>query len=248
MGHGQGAIRHLVRRAFPARLNSRWSTHGSHTEILTVPLVLVILAEQCQHLALFGLDAEPAPAQRCRGAQQLGGHRFADSALTIERGHAAIRDPAPGHEAPVGRRPARLIGPGDRPDVLVPGLIRWLASRRLGVGLPVRPGARLRLGLVVEVPSGVGGHAAASAPKIPILKPFLIWRARSASLSSIPARRAAAISSAAISARGMASSSSTARAAAHIRQRWRSPTRARSTLWHNGCRRLRAMSGVPPLT
>src|SRR3954468_11989407 len=37
MGHGQGAIRHLVRRAFPARLNSRWSTHGSHTEILTVP-------------------------------------------------------------------------------------------------------------------------------------------------------------------------------------------------------------------
>src|SRR4051794_41536164 len=37
MGHGQSPVRDPVRRSLPARLNSRWSTHGSHTEILTVP-------------------------------------------------------------------------------------------------------------------------------------------------------------------------------------------------------------------
>ena len=42
MVHGQGPARHPVRRPLPDRLNRKCSTHGPHTEILTVPSPILL--------------------------------------------------------------------------------------------------------------------------------------------------------------------------------------------------------------
>src|SRR3954465_11498669 len=92
MGHGQGAIRHLVRRAFPARLNSRWSTHGSHTEILTVPLPEAI-RDEIIDLAL----ALPEPGPRELAVRFTDEKKYFVSEASVYRllkAHDLITSPA----------------------------------------------------------------------------------------------------------------------------------------------------------
>ena len=56
MGHGQGAVRHPVRRALPDHLNRRCSTHGPHTEILTVPAEIKATHPEARDLEVWFLD------------------------------------------------------------------------------------------------------------------------------------------------------------------------------------------------